>query len=80
MHRCRQEGEPTERAVNSGLLPRPGRSHRLRRWVPDWDPADRSLAGQPEAGVGRIEGQAGSRVRRYARNRTKPRKQGRTTT
>ena len=35
---------------------------------------------KPEAGVGRFEGQAGSQVRRYARNRTKPRKQGRTTT
>ena len=48
--------------------------------MPDWDPADRSLAGQPEAGVGRFEGQAGSQVRRYARNRTKPRKQDRTAT
>ena len=34
--------------VNPGLLPRPGRSDRQRRWVPKLGPADRSFAGQPE--------------------------------
>ena len=39
------------RSVNPGLLPRPGRSDRQRRWVPNRDPADEPVSRQPESGV-----------------------------
>jgi hypothetical protein len=48
-------------SVNPGLLPRPGRSDRQRRWVPKTGPAGKSLARQPEQSVSRIAGQTGTR-------------------
>src|SRR5579862_1951726 len=41
------------RSVNPGLLPRPGRSDRQRRWVPktNRDPAGGPVSGQPSYGV-----------------------------
>src|SRR5215471_8046584 len=58
--------------VNPGLLPRPGRSGRQRRWVPKTGaPADKSFAGQPESGVGRFGGQAGTRPQTLRPHRRK---------
>src|SRR5512142_2732481 len=64
--------------VNPGLLPRPGRSDRQRRWVPEtWGPADKSISRQPERRrpIRRSGRDPGSR--RYAPTSPKPRKQGR---
>ena len=65
------------RSVNPGLLPRPGRSDRQRRWVPNQAPADEPVSRQPETASSRIAGQARAWPRPYARTHANPRKQGR---
>jgi hypothetical protein len=64
--------------------PRPlaqaGQIGRLRRWVPEPGPGRRIVIRTARCGVSRLASQAGSQARPYARSRTNPRKQGRSTT
>ena len=51
------------RPVNPGLLPRPGRSDRQRRWVPENLGPGRQIVSQDSpSGVSRIGGQAGTQA------------------
>src|SRR6266702_5973561 len=51
------------RPVHPGLLPRPGRSDRQRRWVPENPGPGRQIVSQDSpSGVSRIGGQAGTQA------------------
>ena len=65
--------------VNPGLLPRPGRSDRQRRWVPKAGARPTDRYQDSPSGVGRFGGQAGTRSRPYAHITAKPQKRGRST-
>src|SRR5215472_11590548 len=65
--------------VNPGLLPRPGRSDRHRRWVPNTGarPTDRYQDNQAASADSQVR--PGPSPRPYAHITAKPRKQGRST-
>ena len=65
--------------VNPGLLPRPGRSDRQRRWVPKTGARPTDRYQDSPSGVGRFGGQAGTRSRPYAHAEPRPGRQGRST-
>ena len=62
--------------VNPGLLPRPGRSDRQRRWMPGLGPGRQAAAKTTRAASAESGVRPGPRPRRYAQATAKPRKQG----